>query len=276
MSSTDTNVDTQDVDAGVDTSDETIASYFDAAADEIDSDGDAGDEVDSEEVEEGEEQDASSSDEDSSDTQQNAQDAQDTAQTQTQQSEQPQQPGAELTPEQRMAAYQKFEGDAINLLANQVYALNDDQVAELETNPKEAFPRLAALVHMRSMHAATNMVGRMLPQLVTAVLGQRETSDHFESQFFTEHSELADHKDMVLRYGQAYRQVNPQASPEDFIRDVGAQVKVALGLHNTGSSRKTAMPPHKPASSRASAPAPKASSTNVFEQLAEEFLEEGS
>ena len=181
---------------------------------------------------------------------------------------------AQLTPEQQAQRSAEFQRQAIDTLATQVYALSEDDVAQIETNPAEAFPRLAAVVHMRTMAAATNYMMRMMPQVVSAITANTQNASAAEQQFFSQHAELTDHKDLVQRFGAAYRQVNPQASAEDFIRDVGAQVKVALGLHQQPAPAvAAAAAPHRPAGARAAAAAPTpAPSDNPFTVLAEEFL----
>ena len=88
------------------------------------------------------------------------------------------------------------------------------------------------------MDAVTGSVAHMLtrlPGLVEQTLQSREQSGQLEQRFYNAWPALDAQKHYadVERFGRVYRQLNPTATPDDFIRDVGAQLMVALKLSPT-------------------------------------------
>lgn len=195
----------------------------------------------------------------------------------------PEQPPVQETQEDFEARLHKFNADAEQLLSEQVYNMSAEQVEELETDPAAAMPKLAAHLHMQVMRATTQNIARLLPTLMENIQAQQKVSSGFTNQFFETHPTLSDHQDTVIKYGQVYRKLNPDATPEEFIRDVGAQVSVALGLHaqpvqeQPAPAVPAAPAPFTPSAARKSSGAvPKQQPTNEFELMAEEELAENS
>lgn len=190
----------------------------------------------------------------------------------------PEQP---LDPQQIVAQYQQWRGQAEELLATQHYNLTEEQATELENEPAKAIPRLAARLHMEVLQQATAAAMRIIPSMMQEVTAVQSVQSQREQEFFQEWPELQSHRDDVLRFGTSYVQMNPNATFEDFKRDVGAQVAVARKVDL--SARQTAAqsgngqaqpspPPQKPLSARSAGGAQAPSSpTNPFEQLDVEF-----
>ena len=139
-----------------------------------------------------------------------------------------------IDPAQLTADYEKWRNDAENLLAAQHYNLSEEQAEEFDTDPGAAIPKLAARLHMEVMQQSVAMIAQMLPQIMARVNTTQTREAAVVKQFFAKWPELVEHRDHVVRLGSVYNQMNPQASLEDFIRDVGAQVAVSMQVDLSG------------------------------------------
>lgn len=166
----------------------------------------------------------------------------------------------------------------------QHYGLTQEEADAFATDPAGALPKMAARVHINAVAAALNHVAQHLPQLVNGMLEVRQRSAEAEKTFYERWPQLdrSKHDTVVKQMAQVYRQMNPNASSDDFIRHVGAQAVVALGLLQPGASVAPAQPqaparqaPFVPAA--ISAPAARAggpTNKNLFELYNEMLLNE--
>lgn len=158
------------------------------------------------------------------------------------------------------------------------FPVNEEDADLLVTSPEKVMPKLAANLFLRTYEAVMQGVQQKMPQMVLMANEVQETKTALESQFY-EKWEMLDkskHKDLVDRYGIAYLQTNPNATREDFIRDVGASAVVALGLpfpQVQQPTQQAAPPPVRPSAPVGRPPAPKGP-MNQFEQLAADFEDE--
>lgn len=192
----------------------------------------------------------------------------------------------ELTDEQATELFTNWRAETQNILAEHVYKLTEDDVAELNENPAAYIPKMAARVYLDSISAAFQQFVTYLPRMVHQVLEAREGISVQEAAFYKEWPELAAHKDKVLRMGAAYRKENPSASQEDFINEVGAQAMVALRLspvkkNGAGAEEaaKTTTKENKgfkPATAGgASSTPPEKKPQNPFDEMASEWGSQG-
>lgn len=122
----------------------------------------------------------------------------------------------------------------VQFLAENLYQLTPDEVAALEDNGMEAVPSLLGKVHLNVMVATLQRMQEYVPIMVQQQVERREASRAAVDAFYSTHESLdrnnPQHVDTLRRLGPAYRQANPQASREQFIKDVGAAACAALGL----------------------------------------------
>jgi hypothetical protein len=113
-----------------------------------------------------------------------------------------------------------------------------------------------------------------LPNLVEGVLRAKEANEASENAFFEAYPQLdknnREHTDLLLRLGHQYRAVNPQASQEAFINEVGAMAMVSLKINPQPT---TPQPPAEPTTephvppAQAPVTAPIVEELNEFEEL---------
>lgn len=155
--------------------------------------------------------------------------------------------------------YQTWRGNAEKALAEGWYNLSDEQMSEFEANPREFLPRMAARVYLDAVTAATNVLARNLPTIIDNHFATRNATDAAEARFFAQWPGLKEKSADVIRFAKSYRHLNPNADEATFIRDVGAQVAVALGIPAEKARAQAAttaptvtptaqptLPPHRP------------------------------
>jgi len=166
------------------------------------------------------------------------------------------------------------------------YKLPDDMAARLATEPEQVLPVLAARVHQAVVQGVQKMLGQELPRFLQNAKTFEETETKARDAFFLRWPSLShkEHGKQVLQVGALFRQLNPNATPDEAIERIGRVVHEALGLvipaagpggPAAGAPVALAAPaaPFKPAGG-GGAPAAPAPSSNEFEQIAGQLLEE--
>lgn len=196
--------------------------------------------------------------------------------------EQPPEPVAPApTMEQIRETYQKNRSEMEANVASTVYNLSEDQVQRLDDGDAALIPELMAKVYMDAVTGAVAHMITHLPSMMESVLTGRDDTKVLEDQFYTAnpHIDRAQHAETVSRFGLAYRHLYPNAPAEDFIRDVGAQVMVALKIPpgdggqpvlEPPAPKTPAFQPAKGGSPGGAAPPP----ANPFEVLSDEMASE--
>lgn len=192
----------------------------------------------------------------------------------------PAEPAPEPAPALDMDAvrknYQDNRQQMVDMVATEVYNLSEEQVQRLDDGDTKVISEISAKVYMDAVTASVGHMITHLPQMMHDILAGRDKTDILEKQFYDANPALdkASHGETVSKFGMAYRTLFPQASSADFIRDVGAQVMVAMQINPPGNSgTPTAVAPEapkvpafQPASAgggKGAAPSPQ----NVFEVL---------
>lgn len=139
----------------------------------------------------------------------------------------------ELTPEQVQERYTEWRGETEEVLAKGHYNLDEDTIAQLQTEPEVVIPQIASRVYLDAVTMAIGQVQQMMPRLFEQHMSRSSEHQQNEDRFFGEWPQLKDkpeHRATVQRLGKAYRASNPTATAEQFIRDVGVQAMISLKL----------------------------------------------
>ena len=183
----------------------------------------------------------------------------------------------EVTPEQVMEAFRGWRQNAEAVLANSHYNLSKEDADQMNVDPGQVIPKFMARVYLDAVTAAVNVISQSLPQAMMNVVDTHTTYRNNETQFFSEWPGLQDHYAEVLRVGQVFRHLNPAASKADFVRSVGAQVAMSLGL--TADQARGTKPAqqsgqrvlrHVPPAASARHPVAPQRPLNIFEQMSGE------
>lgn len=127
------------------------------------------------------------------------------------------------------------------------FAISEEEAEELIAEPQKVLPRFKAQLMVELYENLLRAVHTTVPAIVDSVQQYRSQADQYERAFFERWPELKDEKyqDALLRMATAYRQANPDASPEDFIEEVGAQAMVRFKITPKGGAEGEKLPEGK-------------------------------
>ncbi|KKM79112.1 hypothetical protein LCGC14_1353200 [marine sediment metagenome] len=124
----------------------------------------------------------------------------------------------------------ELEAKAIEQLTTTEYALTPEDKVALIAEPDTVIPRLAARMHVRMQVQLAQQIAQILPGIVQAQLTQANKVSRLETAFFGQYPELdkPQFHQTVQESLAMIRQVNPQATREEVMRDGAALAAVRL------------------------------------------------
>lgn len=156
----------------------------------------------------------------------------------------------------------------------------DDEVQELLTAPEKVLPRHLARVHVEVLEATYNAITANLPNIIEGYMRNQREIQRVEKAFSDEFPDLVPYKQEAWNLAATLRQQTPNMSEQDMRRQVGAILRVQKGIAPPAAGAPAPAPaaPYTPTNAgqgrpnggAAAVPKPK----NMFEQLAEEFIQE--
>lgn len=160
------------------------------------------------------------------------------------------------------------------------FTISEEDAQTLVTEPEKVLPKLAAQIYMVAYENATKSVMAALPQMIRQTTSQQAAAESATKTFYEKWDKLDSsnkkHSETVARIATVYRQVNPMATAEQFIAEVGAQSLLALGIpfaEIIDSPPVETPPAFQPAAPSGAAAVPRAPKTlGAYEVMAEEFL----
>lgn len=185
------------------------------------------------------------------------------------------------TPEEVAESQAKWRKDTEEALSVGHFALSEELAEEIEENPGTAIPKLMSKVYLDAVQNATAAVVQLLPQILEKFQSQQSQANGLETQFFETWDKLdpKEHGETLQKLGTAYRAANPNASPDEFIRDVGAATMIALKIPHEeiqeAIDTPAQVPAHKPLTPGGAPAAKSTTPDNQFTQLAEEVISDG-
>ena len=183
--------------------------------------------------------------------------------------EPPEQPSEEKLEEMKQQMLQGLETQ---------FQISEDEALQLVTQPREMFPKLQARMFMGMYEGLMSTLRQHLPAAIEQTIKQSSARAEKVDTFFAAWPKLdkVKHGADVANFAKVYAEVNPDASEEEVIRDVGLQVMFKHGITPDDVQRQIEEtppppPPRPPAVNGGSPPQP---STNMYEAMAEELLED--
>lgn len=170
-------------------------------------------------------------------------------------------PPGRLTPEQLVAQ-----------LA-QSYQLDEQTREAWLDNAPEVLPKLLAQQHVRVAKEILGTLQKVLPGIVGNLVKQGSTRQNFTQAFYKRWPTLRSHHKAVEQAIRVQRSVNPGATLEELIEQVGLTVSVMNKLPIEGVTPPAVSAPGAPAPFTPAAPtgaAPAAPAKSVWEQLIEQ------
>lgn len=141
----------------------------------------------------------------------------------------------------------------IEAVALGTYQLSQEDLDGLSVNPEKTVPKLLAQVHVNAVQGVLRHVTQNLPGMLNSMLQVREISQQRENKFWSAWPALdkSKHAGQVMQVARVFRQMNPTATEEDFVRHVGAQVMLMNNLQRAPTAAQPVQPaapvPFRPA-----------------------------
>lgn len=168
-----------------------------------------------------------------------------------------------------------------------MYAIPEAEVDELRVAPETYLPKVAARLHAEVLTAVANGIYAQLPSLIRNIRQMETQQTTHEDKFFGRWGKLntPELRPKVLEMVKTYRQLNPNASFETLMEEVGpiAHVRLRIPFEDVqqqppgGQASTPAVPgqrPFVPGGAGGSTSPTTPASQNQFTQLANEFLSE--
>lgn len=168
---------------------------------------------------------------------------------------------ARLTPEQLVEQLAKS------------YALDEQTREAYLDNAPEVLPKLLATQHVRVAREVLGTLQKILPGIVSNLVKQGGTRQTFTQKFYGRWPALKPHHKTVENALRVHRALNPGATLEELVEQVGLATSVSLKLPIEGVSPPAATAPAAPAPFTPAAPtagAPPAPAKSPWEELIEE------
>ena len=150
----------------------------------------------------------------------------------------------------------EHETAAIEHTAQSLFTLTNEEVEALETDVVGTIPKLLAKVAVKVQQQQLAQLSRIVPMMIErhARVTQRHTQN--EDKFYSAWPGLdrVKHGETVRKYGAVYRAMNPQATLDKMIADLGPMVMMAAGVQpplpgqpqKPGNGAAPARPLHQP------------------------------
>ncbi len=161
------------------------------------------------------------------------------------------------------------------------YEFTPEQKDEFVLNPENVLPQMAADLYVDVFESVLGAVNQMLPHRVATINSVSLQAAERTNEFYSEWPGLktTEGEKQVIRIGRVYRDLNKNATSEEFIRDVGTQASIALGIPIPGvetiaATSDNLAPSHVPAGPGGvggEAPIDLKQSDNQFERLNAEW-----
>ena len=159
---------------------------------------------------------------------------------QTQQPPAQQQPAQPQVTEEQRRQYEEARNQHIRTIADSHYKMSDEMVEEFTTDPGKVISEIVSRVMLDSVQTAYSYVYNDLPQAVGQIMDQQRLSQQYEDVFFSYWSErgfdLQPFSGELGAIGAAYRQQNPNMTPDEMIANVGSQVILSKQIVPKGVS----------------------------------------
>ena len=141
-------------------------------------------------------------------------------------------PRTPTEPAELAAMLQAHEADLTKSLAQQMFALSSADVEALDTDAAAHVPQLLARVYLRSQVNAMNFMAQYVPRMVQRQLEIGRRNDANEGKFYSAWPQIdkGAHHSMVREMAHLYRQMHPQATLDQLIKDVGPLVMLKAGI----------------------------------------------
>lgn len=119
-----------------------------------------------------------------------------------------------------------------------LYTFSEEEATQLQTEPELVLPKVAARLHLRIVQDALSGISAVLPQIIQRQQEQAEAERSSWDQFYSVNNDIRGKvtQDQILSVAGMFKQINPQATPDQVIREVGRIIRTSLGLQEPSAA----------------------------------------
>lgn len=136
----------------------------------------------------------------------------------------------ELGPAELSQQILQNRGQLIDAMAKEHFALSEQEVNELNDDAVKAVPKLLARTYLDAVSTMLQHVATIVPRQIEMQGRITEANNAAKNKFFEAWPALKGKDQEVARMASMYRRMNPQATLDDMIRDVGPIVMTQLKI----------------------------------------------
>lgn len=135
------------------------------------------------------------------------------------------------SPEQVREELQKARENAREKLQEQ-FKLTEEQEDEFRESPNNVLPQMAAELYLNLFDDMVKVIQTQVPMMMEQTTRMQEQKKANEQKFFRAWPQLAkpEYMDTINRIADNYRNMHPNADPEEAVKEIGAQAWIALRL----------------------------------------------
>lgn len=136
----------------------------------------------------------------------------------------------------------QIEPQAVQMVADQMFRLTDEEKEALEQDVIGTVPKLLAKVFVKSQQNVLQQLGRMIPVMMQRHLASVDRNRGNEDKFYSRWPDIKrdQHHNSVMRYAAVYRQMHPTATLDQMVEDLGPMIMMAHKIvpQTAGSAAK--------------------------------------
>lgn len=138
------------------------------------------------------------------------------------------------------------ESAIVDNLATTMFKLSPEDIEALNENAVEVIPKLMARSFVRSQHNMLTQMANTVPRMIEGYLKVTKRNEENAGKFYSRWTNIKreEHGPLVDKYAHNYRQLNPTATLETMIEDVGMMVMMAAKLPQVAAPGVAAAAPH--------------------------------
>lgn len=142
--------------------------------------------------------------------------------------------------------------DVIAHLAQDRFALSQEDIAELESDAAAFVPKMMARVMFEAQTSMMKFLSQSVPGMIQSHGKVSKANTDAENSFFEAHKALGldptnnQHREVAFRMANLYRQANPNMPMKQLIAEVGPIVAASLGVNGTLAPQTSAAPAATP------------------------------
>lgn len=144
------------------------------------------------------------------------------------------------------------EAALVDHMATNDFALSQQDIEALETDAPAHIPKLLARAYVKTMANTMAQMNRVIPAMVQKITAVQKRNTENEGKFYSRWPMIdrAQHGETVARLARTYRQMNPSASLDQMVEELGPVVmmtaKIPLSATAVASNGAAAPPTRTP------------------------------